>query len=87
MTDNEKIAMKTLSKLVCDSLYQLSVCRAVLKRHVPTWEEETAKANASPDFQNLRADYEHTLQRIYQLIDESDLSSVLSSFPTEDPVN
>ncbi len=81
MTDDEKGLLKEMSKMICDLVFLVGVYEAVVKRHVGHWREEVAAANASPAFQSLRREIESTRQSIDLLIDENNLSALLTKLP------
>jgi hypothetical protein len=87
MTHDEKRVLKELGKMISELAYLVGVYEAVLKRHVKDWREEVAVANATPAFQSLRREIDSRQQSIESLIDENNLSALLTKLAKGSLVN
>jgi hypothetical protein len=87
MTDEEKQIFKAMNKFTWDTLFQISLYKAIVEMNVPTWPSVVASLTSSPAIQKIQKELENGRQAIELLIDENNLTALQSAISNIDPPN
>jgi hypothetical protein len=88
MTNEEKKMVKTMNQLMANALIRAAASEGALMQLVPGgWPNLVAAVKTSPAFEILRSEIEQTRQDIDFLIEQNNLSALLSKLPKAGPVN
>jgi uncharacterized protein YjeT (DUF2065 family) len=88
MTTEEKKMVKAMNQLMANAYLRAMICEGVLMQLVPGgWQNLVAAAKTSPAFETLRTEIEQRRQDIDFLIEQNNLSALLSKLPKGGPVN
>jgi hypothetical protein len=87
MTREEKQAMKELNKMVAHGTLRIAVLCGILGQKFPSWQEEAASLEFSNAFQIYRSMVEKIQQEIDALIEQDDMTLLLSRLSTIGPLN
>lgn len=87
MTDDEKIVVKRMNNLICETLLKTSVLQAILQVNIPDWQAKVASHILSPDHQTLQRENEKLRQSIDLLIDQNNLTALRRLIPNSGQSN